>query len=150
MNLSKLREELISSGRLEEFLDRIPGLRHDPMRTPPTHRFEGAVERNKVETAMRYREWSLKIPQLEFPTGWKVRIVPPFTGAMVRFYVSTENTGSVSIYLDCHGILGAMDEPYWEVHPVEGDVGRVLMDDTERLFELIQQSLDEQEQEITT
>jgi hypothetical protein len=37
-----------------------------------------------------------------------------------------------------------MDEPYWEIHPLGGDVGRFLLNETDELLAGIAESIREQ------
>jgi len=92
---------------------------------------------------MGWKEWERKIPYIRFPTKWRIKIVPPFVGAMVRFKASSYNTGKdVSVYLDCHDVLGCMKTPYWEIYPIDGDTARCEMEDTKRLIEIISDEID--------
>lgn len=98
------------------------------------------LERCKIEETEGWREWVKKVPEITFRPEWAVKVIPPFSGAMVRFVVRLgENTASV--YLDCHNALGYFDGPYWEVYPVDEDVGRVAMDDVAGLLDLIDRAL---------
>jgi len=100
-----------------------------------------------VEDAFRWDEWIPHIPELSFPSEWKVKVIPPFAGAMARFQVTYQGSFA-SIYLDVYEILGCFGEPYWEVYPVNGDVGRVAMADTTGLIEMITASLAETDKEL--
>lgn len=90
--------------------------------------------------------WQKKIPFLKFPEGWEILMRPPMLGAMVRFSVRDSRSGKneVSVYLDCHEMLGAWSKPYWEAYPGApgGDTGRCLMEDTEELLKMIKAGLD--------
>ena len=92
---------------------------------------------------MEHRKWAQEIPYLSFPSDWKVKIVPPFSGAMVRFYVKKEEA-FVSVYLDCYDLLGFYQEPYWEIYPYEDDVFRCEMNKTEELLKAISHSISSQ------
>lgn len=35
-------------------------------------------------------KWIKEIPFIQFPADWKVQIIPPFTGIVVRFRVQLE------------------------------------------------------------
>ncbi|MEM6483814.1 MAG: hypothetical protein AAF662_02350, partial [Pseudomonadota bacterium] len=83
--------------------------------------------------------WMNEIPDITFDEGWRIRVIPPFAGAVARFRVN-EHT---SVYLDCYDDLGCVGQPYWEVHPVDGDVGRALMNEVDELLDLIRQSVSE-------
>lgn len=103
------------------------------------------MKRFEVEQAEDWRGWIDKIPSLDFPQGWHVKIIPPFTGAMVRFQVTTDQGGWTSVYLDCLDKLGYMGQPYWEVYPHEGDTYRCLMSEVDDLIKAIGESLKERE-----
>ena len=81
-----------------------------------------------------------------------MRVIPPFGDAVVRIQVKLPSGNRKSIYLDSRNSLGiwggSLDkpEPYWEVYPVRGDIGRCDQCDTDRLMELI---ADESEEEPT-
>lgn len=100
-------------------------------------------KRLKAESEENWREWSNKMEFIDFKDEWKIRIVPPFTGAMVRFQITTEDIdGSVSVYLDCHSNLGVTKNPYWEVYNYEEPPERILYEEgTEKLLELIEDKL---------
>lgn len=89
---------------------------------------------------MESRKWMGEIPFIEFPKGWKVQVIPPFAGAVVRFRVMLPSKKEVSIYLDCYDRLGWFGKPYWEVYPFEGDTFRCEMEDTKALVKAISES----------
>lgn len=103
-------------------------------------------ERHAVETHYEWSKWQTDVPYLTFREDWKVRVIPPFGGAVVRFLVRRDDTPEgevVSVYLDCYGELGAMDRPYWEIYPAEdGDTDRFYMAETDELLAGIAASLD--------
>ena len=81
---------------------------------------EEEMRRYKVETDEKWRNWCDKIPALQFDSSWDVRIIPPFSGALVRFVVSKNDRG-ISVYFDAYSRLGWMCEndepiPYWEIY----------------------------------
>lgn len=96
----------------------------------------------EYEKQMEHKKWIKEIPYIQFPADWKVQIIPPFSGAVVRFRVQKDDI-EVSIYLDCYNWLGYYGSPYWEVYPYKGDVFRCDMADTESLLNSITQSLSE-------
>ena len=102
------------------------------------------MDRHDIERAERWRKWAEKIPNIQFPSDWNVRIVPPYCGAMARFYVQLPNEeGIISIYLDVFERLGYYEgEPYWEVYPYLGDVGRCPMEDVKELLRMIEDRRD--------
>jgi hypothetical protein len=66
-------------------------------------------------------------------------------GAVIRFMVKDHNNSGISVYLDCYGCLGAMDVPYWEIHPSEDeDCERFLMNDIDGLLDGIKRSFEHQ------
>lgn len=90
------------------------------------------------DKAFDWTRWTKEVPEIEFPQGWKIKIIPPFAGAVVRFRVNLpEHEDSVSIYLDCYEQLGCFGQPYWEVYPYRGSTGRCKMKDVPRLLEMI-------------
>lgn len=118
-----------------------------------TNRIELWQASSISEKAFDWCEWLEKIPYIKFPGSWNVKIVPPFAGAMVRFMVKKSDEIRVSVYLDCHELLGVYSGPYWEVYPFpyQDEDGswrqtnhRIAMNDTEELIKCIQQSLDYQ------
>ena len=98
------------------------------------------MDRYDVEEADQWREWVKKIPFIRFPADWDVKVIPPFGGALVRFTVRLPDGETRSVYLDAWnrlGFYGDPPEPYWEVYPFEGDVGRCDMADTAELLRMI-------------
>lgn len=98
---------------------------------------------SKYHQEMESDKWFKEIPYLKFDPSWRVKIIPGFAGAVIRFRVQ-KGDAEVSIYLDCYDQLGFVGAPYWEVYPVDGDVHRCLMNDTKELMEAIDQSITEQ------
>ena len=95
----------------------------------------------ELEGICEWRRWATEIPALQFPPEWKIRIIPPLLGAVVRFRVISE-FGEVSVYLDAYDQLGAVGEPYWEIYPGEnGDPDRFLMNETAELIEGIKRAI---------
>jgi len=99
------------------------------------------VNRAEVEKHEKWNEWAAKIPDFELKAGWRLWIIPPSCGALVRFRINLGKV-STSVYLDVNDSLGCVGEPYWEVYPYDdGDVARVLMNDTDDLIKCIEESL---------
>lgn len=96
----------------------------------------------KYHKEMESDRWVKEIPYLSFPADWQVKIIPGFAGAVIRFCVS-KGDKSVSVYLDCYGILGSVSKPYWEIYPYRDDVGRFYMEETEELLKAIEESLND-------
>ena len=91
-----------------------------------------------IETGQRWREEIDRVPYIQFPADWKIQVIPPFGDAVVRFKVKLPDGSDKSIYLDVRGSLGYFGgEPYWEVYPYGGYVGRCGIKDTEELLRMI-------------
>lgn len=100
-----------------------------------------------VSRDMEWYKWVEEIPYVEWPQGWQVKAVPPFSGAVIRYLVRRGDTPTgrrVSVYLDCYAILGATLDPYWEVYPghEDGEINRCTMPDINKLLEQIETGLD--------
>lgn len=108
-----------------------------------TDRFLKCIE---IDEMNEYRKWSKEIPFINFPNEWNIKIIPPFLGAIARFYITLKKCSKVntSVYLDCYDLLGFVERPYWEIYPINGIPERCLMNDTKRLLELIEISLNQQ------
>lgn len=78
--------------------------------------------RSNLEVSEQWRMWCKEAPWLQFPPELEVKVVPPFGGAMARFYVRfagcPDEEKGVSVYWDCKDALGFMNAPYWEIYPV--------------------------------
>jgi hypothetical protein len=105
----------------------------------------GISKRSEVDKEEEWDEWLLKIPKIKFKEDWEVRIIPPFGGAMARFWID-KGDKHVSVYLDCYQRLGYFGghngEPYWELYPYHGDTYRCAMRNTEELTAKISEILD--------
>lgn len=96
----------------------------------------------KVDKQMEYLSWAGKIPYISFPDDWEVRIIPPFSGAIVRFLARLKGKEkSISVYLDCYQKLGCMDAPYWEAYKIGDDTIRFYLDETNELIKAIDEEL---------
>ena len=104
--------------------------------------FEKTVARLKIEGEEDWLTWRDKIPAIQFDADWQVKVIPPFSGAMVRFLI-LKGSKQASIYLDCYDVLARVGHPYWEVYPVADDVGRCDIDDIEQLLVLIRRALED-------
>ena len=101
------------------------------------------LERYNVENEQDWRGEIVRIPWLHFRGDWQVRIIPPFGDAVIRFQVILPSGTLKSVFMDSRNSLGmwgnlATCEPYWEVYPYQGDVGRCDLADTIMLMEMIQ------------
>ena len=98
-------------------------------------------ERYTVENQEDWRGACNRIPFISFRKGWKIKPIPAFGGAIVRFLVTVPHVkDQISVYLDWNnnlGFYGDPAQPYWEVYPYRGDVGRCDMDNTKKLIQMI-------------
>ena len=97
----------------------------------------------EIERVMEWQKWIKELPILPFKSGWKIKIIPPTAGAIVRFRVfNTDESQEISVYFDAYNILGSWGCPYWEIYPAEnGDVERFVKDDVEGLIDGITRAL---------
>jgi hypothetical protein len=100
----------------------------------------------RMSELFEWDKWMREIPSIPMKRNWRMSVIPPFGGAVVRFIVHKGNA-SVSVYLDCYDKLGCMDmKPYWEIHPsVDGDCKRFWMHEVDELVDEISKSLASQE-----
>jgi hypothetical protein len=85
-------------------------------------------------------KWRVEIPYIKFNSDWEVKIIPPSTGAIVRFLIKCDKS-TVSVYLDCYDLLGYYRAPYWEVFSYRDNTFRCAMNDTKSLLKAIDISL---------
>ena len=101
---------------------------------------------SKVEQMHDFRGWSHKLPAFHFDKEWDVKIIPPFGGAVIRFYIN-HNGKHVSVYLDGYSELGyVVDEndkpiPYFEYYDGE-ECYRYYMDESEQMMADIKRFLE--------
>ena len=98
------------------------------------------------ENLQEYRKWGSKIPYLHFEKEWDVKIIPPFCGAIIRFYIEY-NGKHVSVYLDGYSELGYMTDengkpiPYFEYYDGE-ECYRYYIDESEQMMDDIKKFLE--------
>ena len=107
--------------------------------------FQIRTKRFEVEHEERWSEWIHNMPSLHFEKEWGVQVIPPFGGALARFYI-VNNGRFVSVYFDPLnrlGIYGAdKPEPYFEMYPYDGgDVQRYGIDETDEMMKDIRKVL---------
>jgi len=56
------------------------------------------------------------LPIMSFPSNWKVQIIPPYGGALIRFKLYPNIATIISVYLDVDDSLGSVGAPYWEIY----------------------------------
>jgi len=76
------------------------------------------AEKGKAGVAEIDKDFINDFPWINFPKEWKIKMVPPFAEATVRFYVELPNGAIKSVYFDRYGKLGA-DYDYWEVFQIQ-------------------------------
>lgn len=105
----------------------------------------------KVEQIHEYRKWCSNLPYFNFDKEWDVKIIPPFAGAIIRFYIKHGNK-DVSVYFDGYSELGLMyddDEkpiPYFEC--LFSNImltRRYLIDESEQMMDDIREYLNEEQ-----
>jgi hypothetical protein len=98
----------------------------------------------EMNQLFEWEKWGREIPYIPLKRGWKIKVTPPFGGAVVRFMVS-KGDDYVSVYLDCYDKIGCMDnKPYWEIHPSEdGDCERFWMNEIDELVDGIDRSFNQ-------
>lgn len=103
------------------------------------------MERGKIEHAEDWRGWCYKIPAIQFDSAWNVRVIPPFAGALARFWIEYNNKW-VSVYFDGFSRLGWMMDsndnpiPYYEMYDGD-DTTRYYLDETDQMMEDIRKVL---------
>ena len=86
--------------------------------------FETSMAIAKYDTLQETKKWMRELPVLHFEKEWDVKIIPPFGGAVIRFWIN-HNNKHVSIYFDAYSELGLVrDEnenpiPYFEYYDGE-------------------------------
>ena len=99
------------------------------------------------ERVQESRKWMKEIPALHFDKEWDVRIIPPFGGAVIRFWI-WHNDKKASVYFDAYSELGYMyDEndnpiPYFEFYNGM-DYQRYYLYETEQMMEDIRSFLND-------
>lgn len=99
-----------------------------------------------LDEKFEWRKWIHEIPYIPTKIDWLMQPIPPFGTGVARFCIRHKDhpLTRVSIYLDCYDIAGLVGEPYWEIHPIDGDCERFMLNNVEQLADGIQRSLDEQ------
>lgn len=111
-------------------------------KTNETMKHEDQIILHKASEIIEVRKWCVEIPYINFPSEWDVKIIPNFSGSVIRFLVKKNNDIKISVYLDCYDNLGCYGKPYWEIYPHKEDVFRCDMNDTKTLIKAINEELD--------
>ena len=98
------------------------------------------MQRDIIEGKEGWKLISQQIPPLHFKEEWDVRIIPPFAGAVARFYIAYNNK-FVSVYLDWFDRLGMVGHPYYEIYDGE-DTIRYAFNQSDKMMNDINKILD--------
>jgi hypothetical protein len=101
----------------------------------------------KYENYLRSRFKGLQYDIPSMPDWVGMRVFFPFGGAFARvvFYVRERPQANVSTYLDAEGNLGAVAQPYFEIHPDKtGNNARFLIAEQPEMYREIIASLEKQ------
>lgn len=100
---------------------------------------------HRIEKALDYERWMKELPFLTIPEGFRIKVVPPFHGAVIRFWIqkadAVDMENSVSVYFDSANVLGWMSEPYWEAYSIDGDCARYKVGEEDKMMEDIVREL---------
>lgn len=116
------------------------------------NRLEMYKLRHEIEQEQKWQDETARLPWIQFPADWKVKVIPPYGDAVVRFLVTLPDGKEKSVYYDSRASLGMHfgdgEEliPYWEVYPVNGDTGRCETDEVELLLEMIAEGSEEKKE----
>lgn len=106
------------------------------------------LKRGEVEKDEEWKQWCDRIPPLKFDSEWDVKIIPPFLGALARFWIN-HNDKHVSVYLDGYSRLGWMVDdagdpiPYYEMYD-GNDCTRYYLDEVDTMMADIRRVLNEE------
>ena len=91
----------------------------------------------QMEKEFEWMKWAKEIPYIKWPSDWELKAVPPYVGAVIRYWIKTPR-GEISVYLDCYDNLGFYGKPHWEVYPdKDGNNMRFDMEDVDGLLKCI-------------
>lgn len=92
----------------------------------------------ELERALDYGRWMKELPFFTVPEGFKIKVVPPWHGAVIRFWIQKDDAvdmeNSVSVYFDSMNVLGSMSQPYWEAYPIDDDCRRYFVGEEEKMM----------------
>lgn len=100
---------------------------------------------SRYEKIQEHRKWRKELPMFNFDKEWNVQIIPPFGGAIIRFYIE-HNEKWVSVYFDAYSVLGyKVDEngepvPYFEYYD-GNDIYRYDLNESKQMMADIREYL---------
>lgn len=86
-------------------------------------------KRHEVEAEQNWIDEAETVPYIQFPSDWQIKIIPPFSDAVIRFRVHLPSGTVKSFFLDSrcslekHFDAAGKPIPYWEVSPVSLKLG---------------------------
>ena len=109
-----------------------------------------SYEKQKViteyEKLQEHMKWQKELPTFHFEKEWNVKIIPPFSGAVIRFAIKY-NGKYISVYFDGYSELGyVFDEennpiPYFEYYNGT-ECYRYRIDESEKMMADIKKFLE--------
>lgn len=106
---------------------------------------QSIIMQSRIEKNKGYEKWRKELPSFHFDEKWEVKIIPPFAGAVIRFYISYKDK-FVSVYFDSDSSLGFMygDDgspiPYFEYYDGQ-ETYRYLPNEAEEMMSDIRKYL---------
>jgi hypothetical protein len=96
--------------------------------------YKDTIKRFEVESLEKWKDIIDEVPSLRFKSEWDVKIIPPFSGAVARFFILKDGKQVCSVYLDWHDRLASVGQPYYELYPFEDDAKRYLLNEIDELM----------------
>lgn len=96
-------------------------------------------DRIHIEDAEAWHWWADQMPPLQFPAHWRLTIMPPYGGTLLRFNIASgDRLVSVTLAVSRDFEGGA----FWEVDTIIGDAYRCALLDTAKLMATLTKALD--------
>lgn len=93
---------------------------------------------HQLEDALDYGRWMRELPFMEIPAGFKIKVVPPWHGAVVRFWIqkadAVDMEKCISVYFDSRNVLGSMDQPYYEAYSIDDECQRYFVGEEDKMM----------------
>ena len=97
-------------------------------------------KRSDVEREEEWEKYYKDMPYIELEKGFKIRAMPPTSGAMLRFSILAPSGNDYSVYYDVFDRLALYGKPYYEVYPYvdsDGYEDVYRSDNVEEILEVI-------------